>query len=72
MWPAETEPVTLDEWRKEGFETNSVTADPMFVDPDNDDYRLKPGSPALGLGFQPIDVNKIGLRTRKRDPDAAS
>lgn len=72
LWPAETEPVTLDEWRKEGFETNSVTADPMFVDPDNDDYRLKPGSPALGLGFQPIDVNKIGLRTRKRDPDAAS
>ena len=35
-------------------------ADPLFVDPDKDDYRLKPDSPALKLGFQPIPVDKIG------------
>jgi len=37
-------------------------ADPLFVDPAHDDYRLKPESPALKLGFVPIDVDEIGLR----------
>jgi hypothetical protein len=39
-----------------------LIADPMFVDPAQGDYRLKPESPALRLGFQPIDVSGIGLR----------
>jgi hypothetical protein len=34
----------------------------MFVDPAHDDYRLKPESPALSLGFVPTDVTKIGIR----------
>lgn len=61
-WPAETEMITLEEWRRTGFDTNSLVADPMFVDPENDDYGLKPGSPALELGFVPIDMTKIGVR----------
>jgi hypothetical protein len=32
----------------------------LFVDPDNDDYGLKPESPAFKLGFKPIPVDKIG------------
>jgi hypothetical protein len=36
-------------------------ADPLFVDPEHRDYRLKPESPALALGFKPIDVNEAGL-----------
>ncbi len=28
----------------------------------NDDYRLKPDSPALALGFEPIPWEKIGLQ----------
>ena len=35
-------------------------ADPLFVDPSKDDYRLKPESPAMKLGFKPIPVQKIG------------
>jgi hypothetical protein len=35
-------------------------ADPLFVDATRGDYRLKPDSPALGLGFEPIPVEKIG------------
>ncbi|MDG3006517.1 right-handed parallel beta-helix repeat-containing protein [Paludisphaera mucosa] len=54
---------TLDEWaswRSLGMDAHSVVADPQFVDPAHDDYRLKPGSPAFQLGFKPIPVEKIG------------
>jgi len=53
----------LDEWeswKKNGFDRNSIVADPMFVDPAKDDYHLKPGSPAATIGFQPIPIDHIG------------
>ena len=40
----------------------SLIADPMFVDWKNDDFRLKPESPAFKLGFEAIPVKKIGVR----------
>ena len=54
--------ISLDEWRELGYEANSITADPMFVDPVKDDYRLRPDSPAFKLGFQEIDTKQIGVR----------
>ncbi len=54
--------LTWDEWRKTGADAHSVLADPLFVDAANHDYRLRPGSPALKLGFQPIPIEKIGPR----------
>ena len=60
-------PITsLEQWKKMGFDTNSLIADPMFVDPEHDDYRLSPESPAFTLGFQPIDVTKIGLKEKSQ------
>lgn len=47
-------------WQTLGMDRHSVIADPLFVDPARDDYRLRPESPAFGLGFQPIPVDKIG------------
>jgi hypothetical protein len=47
-------------WQARGQDRHSLVADPLFVDPKKDDYRLKPGSPAFKLGFQPIPVEKIG------------
>ena len=47
-------------WREMGFDRNSIVADPLFVDPENGDYRLRPNSPAFKLGFKPIPVEKIG------------
>lgn len=61
-WPPRDErKYSLDEWRKLGFDKDSVFADPMFVDPKNNDYRVKPESPALKLGFQNFDMNDFGL-----------
>ncbi|MCX7600293.1 MAG: right-handed parallel beta-helix repeat-containing protein [Armatimonadetes bacterium] len=51
---------TWQEWLEAGFDRNSIVADPLFVDPDNDDYRLRPESPAWKLGFQPIPAERIG------------
>ena len=48
---------TLDEWRDMGFDKNSVFSDPMFVDPEKENYNVKPESPALKLGFKNFDMN---------------
>jgi len=39
-------------WQAVGFDTHSVFADPLFVDPESNDYRVRSESPALKLGFQ--------------------
>ena len=39
---------------------DKYAADPKFVDPDNFDFRLQPDSPALALGFRPIDISTAG------------
>ncbi len=52
------------DWKKQGLDANSITADPLFVDLANDDYSLKPESPAFKVGFKPIDLSHVGLRGR--------
>lgn len=47
-------------WRDMGWDKRSIVADPKFVDAAADDYRLKRDSPAFGLGFKPIPIDKIG------------
>ncbi len=53
---------TFDEWKARGMDQHSVIADPMFVDPAGGDFTLKPDSPALKLGFKPIDISTVGPR----------
>jgi hypothetical protein len=45
---------------KKGLEAHSVIGDPLFVDAAHDDYRLRPGSPAEQIGFQPLPVDRMG------------
>jgi hypothetical protein len=42
---------------------NFTSGDPGFVDAANQDFSLRPDSPAFALGFQPIPMDQIGLRT---------
>ncbi len=53
---------SFDEWKRDGQDADSVIADPLFVNAANYDFRLSPTSPALGLGFHPIDVSHVGPR----------
>jgi hypothetical protein len=54
-------------WREMGFDTHSKVVDPMFVDFGNGNYRLKAESPALALGFKPIDTSRIGPSARNEE-----
>jgi len=51
----------LTEWQQAGHEAGSIIADPQFVDPASSDFRVKPGSPALALGFKPFDYSRAGV-----------
>jgi len=53
---------SLSAWRERGHDLDSVIADPQFDNAANYDFRLKPGSPALKLGFRPIEVSSAGPR----------
>jgi len=54
----------LFEQQRDGVDAHSLAVDPLFVDPGNDDFRFKRGSPARQLGIVPIDIFRIGLRRR--------
>ena len=55
---------TLDGWRAKGHDQHSVIANPLFSAPERNDFRLRPSSPALGIGFQPIDLSAVGPARR--------
>jgi len=49
---------------RSGVEKGSIVADPLFVNPAGHDYRLRPDSPAIKLGFVPFDPRKAGRKKR--------
>jgi len=53
---------TLEQWRELGQDAHSLVADPKFADPAQGDFTLAADSPALQLGFVPIDLSEVGPR----------
>ena len=53
---------SLEQWQAQGMDVHSVIADPLLVDPAAGDFDLKNDSPALKLGFKPIDLSTVGPR----------
>lgn len=39
---------------------DTFMADPMLVDPAKGDFHFRPGSPAIGLGIEPVDISQAG------------
>jgi hypothetical protein len=48
--------------QKLGWDQNSVYGDPMFVDPAKGDFRVKPDSPALKVGFKNFPMDQFGVK----------
>jgi hypothetical protein len=63
------EGASLAEWHRRGHEEHSLIADPEFVAPEKNDFRLKPTSPAFKLGFKPIDLSTVGVRPQTERTD---
>lgn len=49
------------EWQQTGKDAGSQIADPLFENVAQYDFRLKPASPALQMGFKPFDYTQAGV-----------
>ena len=49
-------------WQARGQDTESLVADPLFVDPEGGNFSLALNSPALLIGFVPFDLSDVGPR----------
>lgn len=52
-------------WQARGHDRHSRIADPRFVNPESGNFTLAPDSPALQMGFVPIDLSQVGPRPNK-------
>ena len=62
----------LKKQQRDGVDLHSLAVDPQFVDAANGEFRLNPNSPALKLGFIPIDVSNVGLRKERNDMNTSN
>jgi parallel beta-helix repeat protein len=53
---------TWEKWNAMGKDIHSLYADPLFIDAEHFDFRLKENSPAFQLGFKNIDTSTVGPR----------
>lgn len=64
--------VTLERWRAAAEDVHSVVADPLFVNPAQGNYDLRPESPAFDLGFEAISTTNVGPKGQAELPPITS
>jgi hypothetical protein len=52
-------------WQAVGHDANSKVGDPGFADIEARDFTLAEDSPALAMGFRPIDLSDVGIRPKE-------
>jgi Right handed beta helix region/GH141 insertion domain len=62
--PVEFSKWAFKDWQARGQDLHSLMANPLFVDPERGVFTLERGSPALTMGFKPIDVSTVGPKGR--------
>jgi hypothetical protein len=45
-----------------GWDSNSIEADPLFIDPAKGNYQVQSNSPALALGFKNFPLDQFGVQ----------
>jgi len=53
--------MSFAEWQAQGFDVDSMFADPLFINPAKGNYLVKPDSPALKLGFKNFPMDNFGV-----------
>ena len=53
---------TFEEWKRLGFDINSICEDPMLINPLKGNFGFLLDSPAVILGIEPINTSVIGPR----------
>jgi hypothetical protein len=56
------DPTTWAQWQQNSKDGHGLIADPLFADAEAFNFTLLPNSPALALGFVPIDTSDVGPR----------
>ena len=64
----------MSKFAAHGADAHSVSADPLFVNPGQGDFRVRPESPAFKIGFRNFDMTDFGVKSEKlkklaRTPD---
>ena len=54
--------MTFTAWQKADKDASGQIADPLFKDALGLDFDFLPGSPALAMGFKPINMSTVGVR----------
>jgi hypothetical protein len=54
--------MSFPDWQARGHDAHSMSTDPLFINPSRYQFTLRPDSPALRGGFQPIDLTLVGPR----------
>ncbi len=61
--PGQTTPTpALSAQKASGWDSSSVEADPLFVDPATGNYQVQSNSPALALGFKNFPMDQFGVQ----------